>query len=80
MKQPVNDGGRHQRRVERSRKGGLALKASYGRDHFVWMGQRGGRPNWQEELAKARVRESEGKAKAGRPNSSKCHKGPVEKV
>ena len=70
MTQPVDDGGRHQRRVERSRKGGLALKAKYGRGHFVWMGRRGGRPTWQEELEKARARESEGKAKAGRPSSS----------
>ena len=70
MTQPASDGGRHQRRVERSRKGGLALKAKYGRDHFVWMGRRGGRPTWQEGLAKAKAREFEGKAKVGRPSSS----------
>ena len=34
MTEPVDDGERHQRRVERSRKGGLALKAKYGRDPF----------------------------------------------
>ena len=70
MTQPASDGERHQRRTERSRKGGLALKAKYGSEHFVWMGRRGGRPTWQEELARARARESEDKTKAGRPSSS----------
>ena len=68
MNQLVHDGGRHQRRVERAIKGGLALKTKYGREHFVLMGRRGGRPTWQEGLAKAKARASE--AKAGRPNSS----------
>ena len=65
MTEPVDEVERKRRRIERSRKGGLALKAKYGRDHFVWMGQRGGRPTWQDDLAQARARESEPQAKGG---------------
>ena len=44
----------HQRRLtERARKGGLALLAKRGREHFVQMGRRGGRPTWQQALEKA---------------------------
>ena len=70
MAQPVDEVERYRRRIERSRKGGLALKAKYGRDHFVRMGQLGGRPTWQEELEQSRARESEAKAKGGRRSKS----------
>ena len=64
MTEPVDEVERHRRRIERSRKGGLALKTKYGRDHFVQMGRFGGRPTWQEALEQARAREA--KAKGGR--------------
>ena len=70
---PVSELERQRRRIGRSRKGGLALKAKYGRDHFVQMGRLGGRPTWQQELAKARAKEAAALAnrpKAGRPRKS----------
>ena len=69
-----------QRRIERARKGGLALKAKYGRDHFVRMGKLGGRPTFWEALEKARQREAEiraNKVKPGRPR--KAHKNIEER-
>ena len=53
MKPLVSEAERKRRRVERARAGGLALKAKYGRDHFVRIGTLGGRPTWPEALAKA---------------------------
>ena len=49
-----SDAERRQRRVEKARKGGLAVKAKYGLRHFSRIGRLGGRPTWQDELAKAR--------------------------
>lgn len=46
---------RHRRLTERARKGGLALLAKRGKEHFVQMGRRGGRPTWRDSLAKARA-------------------------
>ena len=66
MTEPVDEVERKRRRIERSRKGGLALKTKYGRDHFVQMGRFGGRPTWQEALEQARARETKTKAKGGR--------------
>lgn len=54
MKPLVSETESKDRRIERARKGGLALKVKNGRDHFVRIGKLGGRPTWQEALAKAR--------------------------
>ena len=50
----VSDDERRRHRVEKARKGGLALKQKYGREHFVRIGKLGGRPTWQQALAKAK--------------------------
>ena len=49
---------RHQRRVEKARKAGLALKAKYGHEHFVRIGKLGGRPTFWESLAKEKARQA----------------------
>ena len=70
---PSTEAKRKQRRVERARKGGLATKAKYGREHFVALGKLGGRPTWQEALAKAKAHEAEVNSKGrgpGRPRNS----------
>ena len=56
-----------QRRINRSRKGGLATKAKYGREHFVRLGKMGGRPTWEEALDKARAQAAARKPRRGRP-------------
>ena len=64
---------RRQRRVEKARKGGLALKAKYGRDHFVQIGKLGGRPTFWEDLAKRKARTAairEGIVGPGRPRNA----------
>ena len=45
---------RKRRLIARARKGGLALLAKRGRDHFVNIGKLGGRPTWQQALEKAK--------------------------
>ena len=52
-----NDSERRRRRIERARKGGLAVKAKYGIDYFAQIGRMGGRPTWQEELARAKAKD-----------------------
>ena len=62
-----------QRRIERARKGGLATKAKYGREHYSALGKLGGRPTWQEALEKAKALEVElqsHRGKPGRPRTS----------
>ncbi len=64
---------RQQRRTERARKGGLATKAKYGHDHYIRIGKQGGRPTWQEALAKAKARPAEldaQRVKPGRPREA----------
>ena len=64
---------RQQSRIERARKGGLATKAKYGREHYVRIGKLGGRPTFHEAVAKARARETEVQSKRtmpGRPRSA----------
>ena len=51
------DSERRKRRTERARKGRLAVKAKYGRGYFAEIGRLGGRPTWQEALAKAKANE-----------------------
>lgn len=46
------------RKTERARKGGLAVKAKYGIQHFSRIGRLGGRPTWCEALAKAKAKET----------------------
>ena len=53
-KEEGND--RRRRRIERARKGGLAVKAKYGLEYFSRIGRLGGRPTWQQELAKAKAK------------------------
>ena len=64
---------RQHRRSERARKGGLAVKAKYGHDHYVRIGSLGGRPTFWEALAKATAREAEVtsmRVKPGRPRKA----------
>ena len=56
-REEVNDEQRRRRRIERARKGGEAVKAKYGMEYYSRIGRLGGRPTWQEELAKARARD-----------------------
>ena len=58
---------RRERRIERARKGGQALKTKYGQEHFARIGSLGGRPTWQEALAKARAREAETAERRNKP-------------
>ena len=58
---------RQQNRTERARKGGLATKARYGREHYVRIGKLGGRPTFHEAVAKARAREAEVQSKRTMP-------------
>ncbi len=59
-----------QRRIERARKGGEALRDRYGREHFVAMGRLGGRPTWDQVVDKANAREAATPSKRGRPRSA----------
>ena len=56
-REEVNEEQRRRRRIERARKGGEAVKAKYGLEYYSRIGRLGGRPTWQEELAKARARD-----------------------
>ena len=58
---------RQQRRKEHARKGGLATKVKYGREHYVRIGKLGGRPTFHEAAVKAKAREAEAQSKGVRP-------------
>lgn len=55
-KEERND--RRRRRIEKARKGGLAVKAKYGPEYFSRIGRLGSRPTRQQELAKAKAKTS----------------------
>ena len=64
---------RQQCRTEHARKGGLATKVRYGREHYVRIGQLGGRPTFHESVAKAKEREPEVQSRGvgpGRPRKA----------
>ena len=64
---------RQQCRTEHARKGGLATKVRYGREHYVRIGQLGGRPTFHESVAKAKERELEVQSRGvgpGRPRKA----------
>ena len=54
-------------------KGGRATLEKYGLEHYRQIGKLGGRPTWQEALAKANARQAEAASKGvkpGRPRKS----------
>ena len=67
MDYSMNDSESQRKRTERGRKGGQALLQRYGREHFIAMGRRGGRPTWREALLRAEARAAETRTKRGRP-------------
>ena len=62
---------RKQRRVEKARKGGLATLAKYGPEHYSAIGKLGGRPTWEEALAKAKAHEAEVRSRGVKPGRSR---------
>ena len=72
-----------QRRVEKARKGGLAVLEKYGPVHFSAIGKLGGRPTWQQALAKDKAREAELKllrSGPGRPRKSHPETGEKKEM
>ena len=64
---------RQQCRTEHARKGGLATKIRYGREHYVRIGKLGGRPTFHEAVVKAKERETEIQSRGvgpGRPRNA----------
>ena len=56
------------------KKGGQTVVEKYGYEHFSRLGKLGGRPTWQEALAKAHARQAEldaQRVKPGRPRKSR---------
>ena len=45
--------------TRRNRKGGLALLAKRGLEHYAEMGRKGGRPTFEESLTRARLKAGE---------------------
>ena len=70
---PSTEAKRKQRRIEKARKAGLATFAKYGPEHYSVLGKMGGRPTFEESIARAKAREAEAKSKSrgpGRPHLS----------
>ena len=74
---------KRQRRIEKARKGGLAVLKKHGREHFSTLGKLGGRPTWQEALAKDKAQEIAAKSLRsgpGRPRKSHPESGEIKEL